>query len=45
MIELEILTKILSSGGDGALIAIAWSIWKLDRRVLQIENKLNMEEK
>lgn len=41
--ELETLLQILSGGSDLALIAIAYAIWKIERRVFIIETKLGAE--
>lgn len=38
--DLSALLEILSGGADAALIAIAFAIWRLDRRVLKLETKL-----
>jgi hypothetical protein len=35
--EIEFLKDLLSTGADGALIAVALALWKLDRRVVRIE--------
>lgn len=37
MDDLELILKLVSGGGDIATAAIAWAIWKLDRRVLVLE--------
>ncbi|MFA7638001.1 MAG: hypothetical protein WCY02_01700 [Parvibaculum sp.] len=37
MPELDFLKELLSTGADGALIAVALALWKLDRRVVRIE--------
>ncbi|MFN3933620.1 MAG: hypothetical protein ACK4KX_03185 [Parvibaculum sp.] len=37
MPEIEFLKDLLSTGADGALIAVALALWKLDRRVVRIE--------
>lgn len=37
MPEIEFLKELLSTGADGALIAVALALWKLDRRVVRIE--------
>ncbi|MFN3933629.1 MAG: hypothetical protein ACK4KX_03230 [Parvibaculum sp.] len=37
MPEIELVREFLAAGADGALIAVALALWKLDRRVVRIE--------
>lgn len=37
MADLMTLMEVIETGADIALIAIAYSLWKLDRRVLTLE--------
>lgn len=41
---IEYVLTILEGGSDAALIAIAVAIWRLDRRVLKLEIKLEGAE-
>lgn len=34
---MELVRELLAAGADGALIAVALALWKLDRRVVRIE--------
>jgi hypothetical protein len=40
----ELIREILSGASDVALIAIAWAIWKIDRRVYRLEIKAKIIE-
>lgn len=35
--DFETLLQLLQSGADGATIAIAWALWRIDRRVYRLE--------
>jgi hypothetical protein len=35
--DFTLIAQVLDGGSDMALIFIAWSIWRLDRRVLKLE--------
>lgn len=37
MMELEQLQQALSMGGDGATICLAYFLWRLDRRLHNVE--------
>lgn len=38
--DIEHLFQLIKAGGDTALIAIAWAIWRVERRVFALEVKL-----
>lgn len=39
--EFQVLLELLNGTSDVAITAIVYFIWKLERRVYKIENKLN----
>ena len=39
--ELSGVFELIRIGGDGALIAIAWAVFKMDRRLIRVEGKLS----
>ncbi len=40
MSELAPLLDYLAAGGDAAIFAVVYIVWKLDRRVLQVEHHI-----
>ena len=39
--ELAVIRELLASGGDLATILFLWAIWKVERRLFKVEQKLD----
>ena len=42
--EFEAFLQLLSGGSDVATIAIAWALWRIDRRVYRLEINAGITE-
>lgn len=42
--ELQALLTALQAGGNAAMIALFFLMWKFDRRLLKIETRMSMQE-